>query len=144
MANLVKNIVIEASKEKVWDALLDHENFKKWASVFHEGSYAETDWKEGSKVRFLGPEGVGMTSRIARHRPNKEIIIEHLGIIKDNKEDLESDQAKKWKGIESYRVEEQGKKTELEISVDLPPDEVDWFRGKWDEALQKVKEIAEA
>lgn len=61
---------IDAPKEKVWQVLWNDETYPKWTAPFGEGSRAETDWKEGSKVLFLGAEGEGMVSRIAENRPN--------------------------------------------------------------------------
>ena len=56
--------VINASKEKVWNALWDEENYKKWTSPFSEGSCAVSDWNEGSKILFLDGKGSGMYSII--------------------------------------------------------------------------------
>ena len=43
-------IDINAPREKVWDVLWQDDSYRKWTSVFSEGSHAETDWKKGSKV----------------------------------------------------------------------------------------------
>jgi hypothetical protein len=58
--------LINASKEKLWDTLWSDESYRAWTSAFMEGSMAETDWKEGSKVLFLDGKGSGMVSRIAK------------------------------------------------------------------------------
>jgi len=63
-------ITINATPEKVWKILWNDSTYRKWTTVFAEGSFAETDWQEGSKVLFLGPEGRGMVSRIKRNIPN--------------------------------------------------------------------------
>ncbi len=65
---------INAPKEVVWKTLWDDETYRKWTSVFSATSYAETDWKEGSKVLFLDADGSGMVSRIEANRPNEFII----------------------------------------------------------------------
>ena len=45
MKKLQFSIEINAPKEKVWDTLWQDENYRKWTSVFMEGSFAESDWK---------------------------------------------------------------------------------------------------
>ncbi|MDY7395002.1 hypothetical protein UMM65_07095 [Aureibaculum sp. 2210JD6-5] len=47
------NIYIDASQKKVWKVLWSDETYPKWAASFAEGSRAETDWKEGSKVHWV-------------------------------------------------------------------------------------------
>ncbi|WP_427872212.1 hypothetical protein [Flavobacterium sp. MMS24-S5] len=54
MEKLVFNIDIKAPKEKIWKVLWDDETYRKWTSVFAEGSYAESTWNEGDKIYFLG------------------------------------------------------------------------------------------
>ena len=46
-------IEIAAPREKVWKILWGDKTYPAWTSVFAEGSRAETDWEEGSKVLFL-------------------------------------------------------------------------------------------
>ena len=66
MENMNFSVDINASKEKVWDALWEDASYRKWTSAFMEGSYAVTDnWKQGTKVLFLDPKGSGMVSMVA-------------------------------------------------------------------------------
>jgi uncharacterized protein YndB with AHSA1/START domain len=71
MEKLNFNIVINATPEKVWKVLWNDDTYRKWTSAFAEGSHAETDWKQGSKVLFLDGKGEGMVSKIAESRPNE-------------------------------------------------------------------------
>lgn len=57
------------------------ETFKAWTAEFAEGSYFEGSWNAGRKIRFLVPDGSGMTSTIAESRPHEFISIKHLGIV---------------------------------------------------------------
>ena len=98
MEKLKFKTVINAAPEKIWKVLWDDTTYRKWTSAFSEGSYAETDWKEGSKVLFLDGKGQGMVSRIAENRPNEYMSIEHLGEVKDGVEDTSSDRVKAWAG----------------------------------------------
>jgi len=144
MKQLNFSIQINAPKEKVWRTLLDDATYRQWTSVFHEGSYAVGDWSEGSKILFLGPEGSGMTSRIARHIPNEYISILHLGLIANGVEDFDSDETKKWAGaLENYAVQEKNGVTTLSVETDMTEDFEAHMREIWPKALEKVKELSE-
>src|SRR5688572_17172115 len=54
MQRLTFSTTINAPKEKIWKTMLDDASYRQWTSAFHEGSYAVTDWKVGSKALFLG------------------------------------------------------------------------------------------
>ena len=56
---------INASPKKIWNILWDDETYRKWTSVFSEGSYMESDWKVGGRTLFLDGKGNGMVSTIA-------------------------------------------------------------------------------
>ncbi len=142
------SILINASKEKIWHVLLDDETYRKWTSAFMEGSYAEGSWEEGSKMYFKGPSSEGMTqgmvSRIKLHKPNDIITIEHIGILKDNIEDYESEEAKKWANSdETYRLEAKDSGNMLFIEMDIEEENLEWFKTTWQKALDKVKELSE-
>lgn len=142
---LILSISINAPKEKIWDVLLQDHTYRQWTSVFHPGSYAETDWKQGSKVLFKNPEGNGLVSKIVLHKPAEVISIEHLGILKNGIEDFENEEVKSWQGFtETYHVtpKEEGK-TELTIQQDITKEHAEWFTTTWGKALQKVKELSE-
>ena len=91
-------IIINANPEKVWEVLWGDKTYSQWTAIFSEGSYAKTDWKEGSKVLFLTPDGRGMVSKIKQKIPNQYMLFEHLGVIENNIENLESKEAKEWAG----------------------------------------------
>src|SRR5262249_45665062 len=98
MQRLTFSISINAPKEKVWRTMLADATYRQWTSAFEEGSYADTDWSEGSKALFLTPSGNGMASRILAHRPNEFLSIRHLGTVKHGVEDTDSPEAKTWSG----------------------------------------------
>ena len=137
------SIDIQAPKEKVWRTLLDDASYRQWTSAFAEGSYAVTDWQEGSEAKFLGPNGDGMYSRIAAHRPNEFLSIEHLGMLK-NGEVVQDDAAASWSGaLENYTVRESDGVSTLTIKMDTTDPYVKYFEETWPKALQKVKDLAE-
>lgn len=139
-------ITIDAPREKVWAALWNDESYRQWTAPFGEGSRAETDWKKGSKVLFLGNSDSGMVSTIADNRPNEYMSFQHRGIVNKGVEDLDSEEAKKWAtASEDYTLRAINKGTELTVHLrgDISQDFVDYFLDAWPKALEKLKEIAE-
>jgi uncharacterized protein YndB with AHSA1/START domain len=132
---------INAPRNIVWHALWNDAHYRNWTSAFHEGSYAESDWNEGSEIKFLGPEGGGMYSEIAKKDEPSFMSFRHLGELKN----FEKQPASTWAGgMENYRLEEKDGGTELTVEVDLEPGFVEQFTAIFPKALQRVKEIAES
>ena len=141
-------IVINASREKVWDSLWSDAGYREWTTAFGEGSHVKTDWKKGGKVLFLGDEDSGMVSTITENKPNEYMGITHLGIIKNGIEDVESAESKIWAGaFENYSLHTLNGATELTVELGsgdkIPKDLHDYFMDAWPKALNKLKEIAE-
>lgn len=135
---------INAPKEKVWKTLWDDATYGKWTSVFSPTSYADTDWKEGSKVLFLDGGGSGMVSRIETIRPNEFMSFRHLGEVKNGVEDTESDKVKGWAGaLENYTLKEVNGITELTVDMDMNEDYKDYFVGTFPKALEQLKLLSE-
>jgi len=140
MERLKFSKVIKAPRNIVWHALWDDKNYREWTSVFCAGSYAESDWKEGSEVRFLSPEGGGMYSIIDKKDEPAYMAFKHQGEIKDGKKLPLGE----WQGaMETYALNEKGKETEVVVELDITEDHKDYFQKTWVLALDKLKEIAE-
>lgn len=139
------SIDIAAAPERVWEALWHDENYRNWTSAFGEGSRAESDWQEGSKILFLGGSGdEGMSSRIARKIPNQFMSFEHLGVVKDGVEDFSSTATDGWAGShENYTLTPNAGGTRLDVELDTKDDFETYFRDTFPKALARVKEIAE-
>ncbi|RAU82462.1 SRPBCC domain-containing protein [Pontibacter arcticus] len=132
-------ININAPKEKVWEALWKDENYRKWTAVFTEGSYAESDWQEGSKIRFLSPGGDGMFGTIKKMKANEQMIFEHQGEIKNSVEEVQD-----WKGAtESYFLTENNGITTLRCEMYTSEEFKEYFQDTLPKALAIVKQIAE-
>jgi uncharacterized protein YndB with AHSA1/START domain len=144
MTKLTFAITINAPKELVWRTMLEDETYRKWTSVFQEGSYAVTDWKPGSKALFLAPDGNGMVSRVAEHRPNEFLSLEHLGVVKAGVEDVSSAEVKQWAGArENYTLRENAGHVTLTIEMDTADDHQQYFRDTWPKALAALKDLSE-
>lgn len=139
MTTLNFSVTINAPKEVVWDKLWSDASYRQWTAVFSPGSFAETDWKEGSSIKFLSPSGDGMYSVIEKKTPYEEMTFKHLGEIHKGVEE-----SKNWAGArESYRLKETNGTTELTVQMDSTDDFKDYFEKTFPKALQAVKQIAE-
>jgi len=140
METLKFNTSIKASKEKVWQVLWNDGTYRKWTAVFSEGSYAESDWNEGSEIKFLGPDGSsGMFSMIEKKIPNEEMIFKHLGELKNGVKET-----KEWGGaMEKYFLTEADGTTALRVEVDMNEEYVKYFVDTFPKALEIVKQLSE-
>lgn len=144
MKRLAFSTIVRAPKELVWRTMLEDETYRQWTSPFHEGSYAVTDWSPGSKALFLTPEGDGMVSRIAEHRPNEFLSLEHVGIVKNGVEDVASAEVKQWAGArENYELREDAGQVTLTVNMDATDEYTQYFEETWPKALAALKEISE-
>ena len=144
MTKLTFSTSINAPKELVWRTMLDDETYREWTKVFQEGSYAVTDWKPGSKALFLAPDGSGMVSRIAEHRPNEFLSLEHLGVVKQGVEDMTSDDVKQWAGArENYTIREDAGRATLTVDLETADEHKQYFEDTFPKALAVLKSLSE-
>jgi hypothetical protein len=124
--------------------MLEDATYRQWTSAFQEGSYAVTDWKEGSKALFLTPAGEGMVSRILAHRPNEFLSIQHVGTVKGGVEDTETAEAQAWaESLENYSLREENGSSKLTVEMDVNDEYRSYFEETWPNALNKLKQISE-
>ena len=148
MQKLNFSIIINASKEKVWNTMLEDKTYRIWTEAFSKGSHFIGDWSKGSKILFLGPnengEMGGMVSRIKENKKYEFISIEHIGMVQDGKEDTTSEAIKVWAGsLENYTFKDKNGATEILVEMDSNEEYAEMFTGMWPKALQKLKEISE-
>lgn len=137
-------VEINAPLAKVWQTMLSPDTFKAWTAAFAQGSYYEGSWDQGSRIRFLTPEGEGMVAEIAENRKHEFVSIRHLGFVKNGVDDTQSPEAKSWAPLyENYTFTEKGGVTTVRVDSDTPPDMEDMLRELWPQALGKLKEICE-
>lgn len=142
------SVRINAPVKTVWHAMLDDKTYREWTQVFAVGSHYVGDWNTGSKILFLGPSEKGMSgmvSRIHENRPYEFLLIEHVGLVQEGKEDMTSDEVKKWSGaFENYTFTEVDGQTEVAVNMDIDDTHKEVFDDLWPKALQKLKEVAES
>ena len=148
MQKLNFSIIINASKEKVWNTMLEDKTYRQWTEAFAAGSHYVGDWNKGSKILFLGPDEKGklggMVSRIKENKQYDYISIEHLGVVENGIEDTSSEAVKIWAGaLENYTFKDRNGKTELFVEMDINDEYKEIFQDMWPKALKKLKELAE-
>ncbi len=135
---------INAPREKVWQILWDDATYRRWTSAFQEGSYADSDWKEGSTIQFLTPEGDGMYSIIERSSAPECMSFKHLGVMKEGKELPLDEESKLWSGAhENYELKEDGSSTILKVSLESINAYREYFQNTFPKALELVKSLSE-
>jgi uncharacterized protein YndB with AHSA1/START domain len=146
MKRLHFETVINAPRKTIWQAMLSPDTYRAWTAPFAEGSYFEGSWEKGGRIRFLGPDGNGMSSVIADNRPNEFVSIRHVGFIKDGVEDTESEEVRRWTpAFENYTLsDEGGGATRVAVDQDITEEYADYMDQTWPKALGKLKEISES
>ena len=146
MEKLTFSIDIHAPKKKVWETMLNDDTYRKWTKVFNPtGSYFEGEWKEGSRMLFLGPDENGkiwgMISKIREVRPFEYLSIQHLWEIIDGKETYwpETQDAQ-----ENYTFTEKDGFTKVLVELDSLEQFKDMFEEMWPEALKELKILSES
>jgi uncharacterized protein YndB with AHSA1/START domain len=146
MEKITFSTSIKASREKVWNTMLEKDSYQEWTVPFHEGSTYEGNWEEGSEMKFIGPseDGIvsGMYAVIATNRPQEFISIKHVGEIMNGEKNpwpvVEGQE-----GYENYTFKDVDSGTEVSVELTVPAEWKDMFNDMWPKALAKLKEIAE-
>jgi uncharacterized protein YndB with AHSA1/START domain len=145
METLSYETVINASKEKVWDALWGAENYGEWTQFFTAGSQMKSDWKVNGKTYFTNAEGEGMVSTIDSLEKPDQIIFKHLGMVdKNGNEDTESMEIKQWSGcFEKYILIDYDGRTKLHVEVQTEKSWEEHMNNGFTKGLELVKKMAE-
>ncbi len=144
MKKITFEIEIKASTAKVWQVLWNDVTYRQWTGAFQEGSYAVSDWNEGSGIHFLSPDGGGMYSVIDVLKPKEFMAFKHLGVLKNFEEQPLDEETKTWSGgMEVYTLKEEGRITTLIAELDAIESFEDYFKETFPKALARVKELAE-
>jgi uncharacterized protein YndB with AHSA1/START domain len=131
---------IDAPRERVWTVLWDDKTYRDWSSAFMEGSHAEGDWKEGSKIQFLDPSDNGMAAIIEKMVPNERMTFRHIAEIKEGRE---QPAPSSWANArEEYTLKDNGRGTTLTVDADAADEYKEMFEKAFPKALQRLKELA--
>ena len=138
------DILIHAPPKKVWATMLQSPTYERWTTAFCEGSRFEGSWDEGQKIRFVGPDGLGMEAEIAAHRPAEFVSIRHLRMINPGVEDTTSEAASAGTPcFENYTFTDEAGGTRLHVDCDEFGDCADWMAQTWPKALAQLKILCE-
>ncbi len=150
MKKINLDIEINATREAVWDAIVNVRKYEAWASAFQEGSSFKGGWNKGDSLRFVGinkdGKEEGMISEVAESRFPEYISIRHLGYIINGIADTTSEEIRKWApSYENYSFEKiDDNKTLFKLDMESNEEYYDMFMEMWPKALAKLKEVSEA
>ena len=149
MKEINLSVEINASREAVWDTIVDDAKYREWTAAFNEGSFFEGGWQKGDSIRFLGinenGEKEGMISEIAESIYPEYISIRHLGFIHNGIEDTTSEHVKSWApSYENYKLESLGnQKTLFKVNMEANDEFYAMFMDMWPKALDLLKKVTE-
>ena len=141
---------IEASREIIWEAIVDPDLYRQWTEAFTPGSDFEGSWIKGSRIVFYAPDEEGrhhgMVSEIAENRYPEFISVRHVGILTDDVEDRDSEMAKRWSpAYENYTLDRLDENQSLFIlNMEVDPSQKDEFVEMWEEALLRLAALCES
>ena len=132
------SISINASVEKVWEALTKPELIKK----YFFGTDTHTDWKPGSKITFTGEwegksyEDKGTIIAVEQNKMIKYNYWSEMSGIEDKPENYV---------VITYELAKEGDKTKLTITQENIPDEKmkEHSIENWKKVMSNLKELVE-
>ena len=141
------SIHIPTSREHVWNTVIGKETYPQWTEEFAPGSSVQGEWKKGEKLLFVAANAHGtfdgMVSEVAELRSYEHISIHHLGILREGKECIDTQEAKEWKdAYENYTLTEDADGTVFEVAIDVEETWAPYFDEVWPKALERLKEVA--
>ncbi len=133
-----KSIELPIPASQVWQILTEPMHVAEWASAFSEGTYVETDWKEGSEVLWKTKEGItGAKGFMEKLVKNALLVVRFY----DDVNAKTGDDLGNYR--ESFSLEEANGKTVL--TIQSGPQPVKFVKSQaplWENALKKINEIA--
>jgi uncharacterized protein YndB with AHSA1/START domain len=131
--------IINAPKEKVWQALTDPALVKQW---LFGTDMTVTEWKVGGKISYKGEwegkqyEDKGEISEIV---PGEKLVTYYWSAFSGLPDDPEN-----WQKV-TYELSEADGKTKILITQEGNPtaESAKHSEGNWNTVLQKLKEVVE-
>ena len=138
------DILINAPREKVWDALTV--GYPQWIAAFcGEGARVVGEWRLGGEVELHAPgELGGVVVCLDECASPSNLKWRYVAMLKNGgrAEFGENDDMRKVS--ESFCLESEGDGTRLSAEGNYPPKMAEFVAAKMPTALQKIKELAEA
>jgi uncharacterized protein YndB with AHSA1/START domain len=132
------DIVVDASRDKVWAALTDPEQIKEY--MF--GSQVVTDWKQGSPIVWKGEyEGKQYEDKgeIVEIEPERRLKVTHFSPLSG-----QEDRPENYHAV-LYELEEREGRTHISLSQDNNPSKeaAEHSRANWEKMLDGLKQVVE-
>jgi uncharacterized protein YndB with AHSA1/START domain len=132
------DIVVDASRDKVWAALTDPEQIKEY--MF--GSQVVTDWKQGSPIVWKGEyEGRRYEDKgeIVEIEPERRLKVTHFSPLSG-----QEDRPENYHAV-LYELEEREGRTHISLSQDNNPSKeaAEHSRANWEKMLDGLKQVVE-
>lgn len=146
MQHLHFSTVINASKQKVWETMLDDATYREWTSAFSPGGYYEGKWETGSDISFLGPDKdgpSGMVGKVKEVRPYDFVSVQYSGEMMNGQERIYTAEEQGSGLFENYTFNERDGATEVLIDLDILDQYADMMNDMWPKGLVKLKEVVE-
>lgn len=145
MKDLRFDIDIAAPVARVWDCMLDPIAYRDWTRAFCEGSYFEGSWAQGSRMRFLDPDGNGMDAVVEENDLHRRVALRLVGDLREGRPNPDSRlQREPAHEIYEFSAAPAGG-THLVIRLQGWDDGfADMMAGLWPQALQRLKALAES
>ena len=138
------DILINAPREKVWDALTV--GYPQWITAFcGEGARVVGEWRLGGEVELHAPgELGGVVVCLDECASPSNLKWRYVAMLKNGGR-AEFDENDGMLGVvESFRLESEGDGTRLSVEDNYPPKMAEFAASKMPEALQNIKKMAEA
>jgi uncharacterized protein YndB with AHSA1/START domain len=145
MKDLQFSVDIAAPVARVWDCMLDPIAFRDWTRAFCEGSYFEGGWAQGSRMRFLDPDGNGMDAIVDENRRHERVVLRMVGELREGRPSADS-RLPREPAYEIYEFSAlPGGRTRLHVELRHWEDGfADLMAGLWPQALQRLKALSES
>lgn len=66
METITFETTINAPASVVWRAITERASYEDWTGVAFPGSTFEGEWKQGQRMRFVGPDGSGTVVNVKK------------------------------------------------------------------------------
>ena len=134
-----KKVEINAPASRVWEVLVNPEWLKQWAASFSEGTYAESDWEEGSQVLWKDKAGnIGAKGIVIENVPLKSLAVAFYDDVHADKQSATGSYTEK------YLLSQADGKTTLNITAGpLPEEHYKQHEPLWAQAIEKIRWLGE-